>query len=309
MLPLTSLLLTKNNDSTIKSCLNSILSLNSNICVFDLGSKDNTIAICESLKAKITKISTKSRIEACNSAVSQNKNKWIFYIHPWEQLLEGECRITDLILEDCNKAILCNIIEGNIITKEVRLWSKDMNLSFTGEGLEAIITTVPEYEDIFILSKKPELNLNVKGNEFHYYEAFKALKERNYEKFLISSDYYLFYQKNKIISSTMMRYYQGIVKCFIKKDYQKAIEIAIICLTENVLMSEFWCLLGDIYFELKEFNKAISFYENALILGSKRPKSDRWPIHINKYHEHPQEMISKCKEMLSTAIMLPNLST
>jgi tetratricopeptide (TPR) repeat protein len=67
-------------------------------------------------------------------------------------------------------------------------------------------------------------------------------------------------------------------------------------------MSEFWCLLGDCYYAIKDYEKSKSFYENALILGNKRLKNDGWPLEISKYKDYPQKMIESCDKIKSSLI-------
>ena len=88
---------------------------------------------------------------------------------------------------------------------------------------------------------------------------------------------------------------QGVVE----NNTQEAIQNIVACLAENPLMAEFWCLLGDIFTKISKFDKAIAFYENAIILGCRRQRLDFWPMHISKYGDYPQEMIEKCKKVLS----------
>ena len=66
-------------------------------------------------------------------------------------------------------------------------------------------------------------------------------------------------------------------------------------------MSEFWCLLGDIYYNQKKINKAISFYENALIIGQKRKNSDFLPIELVSYKEYPEQMIKALNKIKNEA--------
>lgn len=95
----------------------------------------------------------------------------------------------------------------------------------------------------------------------------------------------------------MTRYYFSLIKCYIEKNYQEAIRSLIPCLGEKPMMAEYWCLLGDIYFAIHQYDKAICFYENAIILGSKRLKNDDYPMEISKYKEYPQKMIENCNKI------------
>jgi hypothetical protein len=69
-------------------------------------------------------------------------------------------------------------------------------------------------------------------------------------------------------------------------------------LEKNPTMAEFWCLLGDINFELKKYKKAFYFYENAIMLGKLRVNDDDLPIDIIKYKEYPEKMKINCKDLL-----------
>ena len=92
----------------------------------------------------------------------------------------------------------------------------------------------------------------------------------------------------------MTQYYCSMVNCYIKKQYNTAIKFLLPCVAKKPTMAEFWCLLGDIYYALKDYERAKTFYENAIILGSRRLKNDDWPLEISKYKESPQKMIEGC---------------
>ena len=70
------------------------------------------------------------------------------------------------------------------------------------------------------------------------------------------------------------------------------------CIAVKPLMAEYWCVLGDIHYRANQYKKALAFYENALILGSKRPGIDEWPVEISKYKDYPKKMIESCQSML-----------
>ncbi len=74
-----------------------------------------------------------------------------------------------------------------------------------------------------------------------------------------------------------------------------------VCLAKKPTMAEFWCLLGDVYYDAKDYDKAKEFYENAVILGSRRLKDDGWPMEISKYKEYPQKMIEACKKIKTSS--------
>jgi cytochrome c-type biogenesis protein CcmH/NrfG len=96
----------------------------------------------------------------------------------------------------------------------------------------------------------------------------------------------------------MARYYLALVQGIIHNEVKEALQNIILCLSENVLMAEFWCLLGDIFIKLDKFDYAVAFYENAILLGSRRLKLDTWPMQISKYQEYPNKMIEECNKLI-----------
>ena len=99
------------------------------------------------------------------------------------------------------------------------------------------------------------------------------------------------------MSAVMIRYHLAMVCVYKLGDHNKAIKYLLECIAARPLMAEFWCLLGDAHYKVRKYDKAVAFYENAIVLGGERLK-DHWPIEIPKYEDHPQKMIASCKEIL-----------
>jgi hypothetical protein len=99
----------------------------------------------------------------------------------------------------------------------------------------------------------------------------------------------------------MARYYLALVQGVVENDMKEAIQNITLCIAENPLMAEFWCLLGDMFVKMEKFRDAIAFYENAIALGCRRHQLDFWPMHISKYDEYPKDMMEKCKKAISSA--------
>jgi hypothetical protein len=59
-------------------------------------------------------------------------------------------------------------------------------------------------------------------------------------------------------------------------------------------MAEFWCLLGDVYYALNDYEKAFQFFQNGLIIGKKRRMDCEWFMEISKYEEYPKKMMEAC---------------
>lgn len=296
---LTAHLLTKNNRATIQKALESVR-LADQIVVADLGSTDGTIQICEAAGAKVTR-TRKPRHEARSD---QSTSEWNLLIEPWEVLTNSP----DIGKPDCYYS---TIIQSKTITKEVRLWygprqfvnpvfervdadpPRECGLVFFSSGRtdhEQLLQELEKWKSQEICSSAP-----------YYYQACLLMALGRYDEFLRVSEHYMFMEPKAItMSSTMNRYYYAMVQMMHKKQYRAALQNLNLCLCCKPLMAEFWCLMGDVYYHLlKNFKSAKEFYENAMILGCKRLKSDRWPMDISKYKAYPKQMIDSCDQLVS----------
>jgi glycosyltransferase involved in cell wall biosynthesis len=311
MNPLTIHLLTKNNEETIIQTLDSLLPLDATILVGDAGSRDKTTALCQKYGEVVRVSANKDRSHARNEMLRRSKTEWQMYVEPWEMLINGHERIAQIIKDGPKKNYHCDVLQGDVITKQVRLWRKDSGKEFTNPVFESIVDEKSEYAEVMFYRDKKEEDQSEKieawkkskplAVEPYYYQACDHLAKRQYKEFLALADHYLFQQKTASISTTMTRYYLGIVHCYVTNNLEAATRNALTCVGEHLLMAEFWCLLGDIFFQGREFDKAATFYDNAKLLGSHRLRSDKWPMHISKYDEYPTEMIAKCQAVLSQA--------
>jgi hypothetical protein len=243
--------------------------------------------------------------------VKVSQTNWQMYLEPGEVLLSGHDKIIELVNSNRTKNYHIEILQDDVIVKQVRLWRKDSGKEFVNPVFEVIKDDYSEYAEIMLFKNnsgedhsdrieawKRDKPLAV---EPYYFQACDCLKKRKYKEFITLADHYLFQKKTSSVATTMTHYYLGVVHCYITNDLDLATRHAIVCLGENILMAEFWCLLGDIFFQNKEFHKALLFYENAKILGNRRLRTDKWPMHISKYEEYPTEMIEKCQTILSKA--------
>lgn len=300
-------MLLKDNEATIQQALDSIKPLNAHLLVTDLGSKDSTLKICRD-NGVIPVKAFGNRSEIRNNLVSQSINAWQMYLDPWEYLLQGYEVIKDIVTESDAASYHLSVLERDLITKEVRLWRRDQ-IEFSNPFLDRLLDEGSQFADIVICSQGQKGVGDLKAwrkarplaLEPLYYEACDALRSAEYGEFMKLASHYLFTQKKETQAKTMMRYYVSGVCCYVLNEFQIASEHIQGCLASHVLMAEFWCLLGDTFFYSKDFSKAKIFYENAMILGSRRLMKDKWPIHIPKYSDYPKEMIEKCGVATKTA--------
>ena len=252
--------------------------------------------------------SDKGISEIKNKLVQMCKTPWMIFLEAWEELVDAQSFIESLATKS-KKAYKLNIIQGDLLTKETRLWHRNSKIQFINPvfdtaigdaelSMEMILSSGGEHQIDFIhhIDKWQEkLPLSA---EPLYYRASYALKKKNWDSFINYGIAYLHQEQNKNMSWYMTHYYLSMVYCYLKKDYSKSISHVLNCIMKKPVMAEFWCLLGDNYYAINQFEKAISFYDNAIILGSRRKKTCDWSMEISKYLEYPQKMIDASKKVL-----------
>lgn len=302
---LTIHLLVKNNETTIRPALQSVMLLKGSILIGNMGSNDHTLAICKEFNAKIVPIKNTEYDAARNQLIQETQTPWMFYIQPWEVLAGGHEHLLERLI-DKQKSYFCQIFQNNIISKEIRIWKKTAGLCFENPVYETIYS--PDAllaKEIVIYSKAApcaydeQLKLISKWKKQkpsspnpYYYEACILLQQKKYQEFISIANYYLF-RETQGISAVMLKYYLSMVYCHLK-NYKAALLHLVPCLSVRPLMAEFWCLLGDIHYRQNIYQKSKIFYENAICLGGQRDLADDWPIEIDKYKEHPSKMIESC---------------
>jgi glycosyltransferase involved in cell wall biosynthesis len=306
--PLTVHYLTKNNADTILQSLDSISAFNCEILVGDLGSKDNTTHLCASRQAKIYKLSLNDDIsQARNNLMQKATTSWNIMLEPWEVVASGLEELKAIVGgKPC--AYQVNVIEGDIVSKSVRIWHNKQGLQFQypvysvlgGDAVQTNIylSTLPHKNSV----DKDDLTTKWYAKcplvpEANYYMSCMYLTQRKWDAFLNYADQYLHQEKKRPQSFYMTHYYRAMVYCYIKKDYQKALAAISNCLPLHPTMAEFWCMLADIYYAAGEHLKAYHFYENGLLLGQRRKTESGWPMEISKYKEYPEKMMAVCQKL------------
>jgi tetratricopeptide (TPR) repeat protein len=284
-------ILTHNNASTLERCLTSFAGLDVQFLVGDYGSTDSTLDICRQHRVDVYQIRGQSRSTARNFlAEKMGGGMWI---EPWEALLQGKPDQPGYV----------RILQGKTATFDVRLWKGRghfVNPIFEHlEETEAPLTNVclaswgrpaTDYEVLAAWQAAEPLSPTP-----HYYRAYALLADGKHADFLAAAEHYLFMDRSDSKPATMLRYYYAMVQLLHRREYKPCLQNLNLCLCVKPLMAEFWCLTGDVYYHLlKRFDQAKEFYENAMILGAKRLRTDLWPMDVSKYREYPKKMIESC---------------
>lgn len=291
-------ILTYNNQQTIQRTLESLQTLDAEVTVGDLGSRDETITICENMGAVVERLGEYDRASARNELSKPGMN---LAVEPWEALVQGKG-------DGISTCSYVSILNKKVLTKEVRLWN--YGIRHRNHTFETPECTTDTESDIILYSigqrdhsldrrlinmwkqKKPT------AAEPFYFQACIELAEGKYEEFIRNAQHYLFLDKSNVIATIMTRYYLAYAYLYHRGEAKPALQNLNLCLCAQPLMAEFWCLMGDVYYHLlRKFAEAMEFYENAIILGGRRLKTDHWPMDISKYREYPMKMIASCESL------------
>lgn len=306
-------LITKNNEDTIKGALASIFSMKEGILIGDLGSTDKTVEICKKFGAKVVSCQEMRRDEARNKLIDMTNEEMCFYLEPWETLTQGFNALKNCKPSSYN----ATIIQDGIISKEVRAWFNNRKVRFVNPAFERLNTETKaqlpfvlysagrkDYQDLIKSIDLWKKALPTKPQPL-YYQSCVLLIQKQYEEFLKISEYYMHMEKSVSMATIMNRYYFAMVNLVYKKKVRPALQNISICLKYKPLMAEFWCLKGDIFYHLlKDFDKAKSFYQNAVTLGGYRKNNDMWPMEIVKYSKYPKRMIESCEKLIKDSYLL-----
>lgn len=295
-------ILTKNNSPTIGKTLDSIAHLPAAVVVGDLGSTDDTPAICKARGATVHNLKGVRRDDARNHLTATSDGPH-FAIEPWESLVHGAAAVFE-----GKGHRTARIISGRTITHETRLWG----------GAAKFVNPVFERLDVADSRPSPVALYSVGGPDPadllagievwkaasplapapYYYHACVLFGQGRYDEFLKVADHYLFMEKDEPLSKVMTRYYYAMTHVIHKRAYKPALQNVNLCLCARPLMAEFWCLTGDVYYHLlHRFEQAKEFYENAMILGARRPATDTGPMDLDKYRAYPTQMINSCEAL------------
>lgn len=302
---LTIHLLTRNNAKYLKRCLESLSPLGAEILVYDQGSTDETPVIAKEYATLVTVPWRMNRSQLRNQIISGIGSDWQMYMHPWETLTDVDAIQLAMTSEESYYHLL--VLQGEVITKEVRLWRSSLNPKFDNYAFEFIHQEVPKILNCMIYSSGTQDDYEPHIRTWRreqpllsdpmYYSACLALSRGKWNDFLLMANHFVLAENKATMPVILTKYYLAMVYSNIRKQYASAIKELVEILAVKPLMAEFWCLLGDIHYKIKEFHKAKAFYETAVQLGKHRRLDDLDPIETRKYAEYPTEMIESCEKL------------
>lgn len=300
----------RNNQDTIAECVSSCLSSGLEVLVGDMGSSDETASVAESLGVRVESLGFHDDHSACrNRLMGMIQSEWVLFINGNESIARGGDKIGDF-LSGSSKRV--SVIQSHVLTKPTRLLRPSSGLSFKNPVFEYVDAS-GELCDLYMKSKPTDcheensrivrswMRSQPLSTQPHYYMSCVRLAMGSYSEFSKEANHFLFMDKSKGASYYMTKYYLSMVCAYHDRDYQQSCRHAMECLADKPTMSEYWCMMGDCYYALNKFDKAYEFYENALIIGSKRLRGDDMPVHLDCYKSHPSNMMESCRKALGSS--------
>lgn len=299
---LTVQILTSNNENTLEKTFASLKNLECSVIVTDLGSTDSTLEICSYFGAEIIKCDHVSdRSEARNLMIQDGIN---MMIEPWEYIAKGQKEISE-----CRNNSNVMIVNSNFASKELRIWS---GLKFKNPTYEVLEDDSAGFlEGVAIVANEPpdrrEENAKIclawresrpTNSEAWYYSAFSSLALGEKEEFIKYAQRYLA-MTNKFGPAEVQMLYKMAQILASKNDLDRAASLCVRCLATHPTLSEFWCLLGDIFVKKNDFFRAKSMYVNALKIGERRSSYDSHPVMLDKYRKYPIFMIGEMDKQIN----------
>lgn len=301
-------IITIKEENNFQKCFASLNELNCDYIIIDCLGLNHVNSYCKSYNIEYKNI-TNSHIgfaDIKNEAIKMCKTKWMFFIDSNESLINGHKNIVDAINNSQNYDLFSiSIINDFTITKDIRIVKNNNKHKFDHAYFESIVgksfllntylsskNAIDYKKTLNYFLKQEEINPNKHSTK--YYTASCFLSCNMIKEFITKAEEFLFLSKKNDMPQIMINYYLALVKCTKKLNLQDAIQHILICLIYKPDMAEFWCCLGDIFYQNNDTEKAKMFYKIAISAGKKRKKSDVWPLEIKKYKEYPNNMIKSC---------------
>ena len=296
------LIVTKNNSKTIEKTLKS---LPGNILAIDLESKDDTINMLKKYDVEYV-VKNTDRQNARNELTKMAETEWVFHLEPWEILIENI---------KSQESGYVQIFNNTLITKETRFWNKKQyDLKFENPLYPQVPDHITNYSGAILLSQGARMDLEEglaiiekwqkaepKNKFIPYYKSFLYWENKQYKQFISAAEEYLYLKNQFTIESINLKYCLANAYFYIKNNPKKATEIIMECIVTQPAMAEYWCFVGDVMCFLGKYDKAKSFYNNAILMGEKR-ENDWNSIEIEKYKEYPTKRIAMCQEIIQQTL-------
>ena len=314
----------KNREEPLRKCVDSVKNIIDEFIIVDTGSTDNTKNIIEEY-GKLYEMPFENYVTTKNKALELATSDYILFMDSDEYVLEGLTKLKEYADNNVD-SVCCRIVEGtdDLVTNTYfrnRLWKNKKDHRFKGCGIHEYISVTgdtindssikvrhdhsykknkPEvYKERFesyIIILKDYISKNPTATREHFYLA-RTYKDMNYVyKAIDTYKAYLelpsIFYKDEIWQSwyDMASCYKG------QGEYTNAIDALNNSIKVDSRRSESYNLLGSIYYNLQDYNKAVGYYKIAL--SNPFPEDVTLFINPMEYDFKPADCLSLCYDAL-----------
>ena len=294
-------MIVRDEEKTLKRCLDSVKSFINEIIIVDTGSKDKTKEIAKSFNSKIYDFKWINDFSAArNFAFSKATSDYIMWLDGDDFINEEDINKIKLLLENMDisydyisaEYILARNNEGKVTTSLRRnrivkrkcgfLWVGNVHeyLDVYGKGLEGNFAIehgkIKEYTDrnLQIFKDMEKNNKKFTPRDMYYY-ANELFDNKYYDEAI--NQYKKFINTNEgWIEDVKGAYLKIISALYIIDDKEKIPDIAFDSFKLDVPTAESACALGNYYLEKDNFKQAAFWYRVAL-----DSKPDKYNMYIS----------------------------
>ncbi|MGO4180750.1 glycosyltransferase family 2 protein [Paenibacillus sp. TAF43_2] len=302
---ITGCVITKDEETNIEKCLNSLKETTSEIIVVDTGSTDNTVQIARDLGASIYHFKWENDFsKAKNYALSKATGDWIIFLDADEYIeqhsLKEIMNCVRIAKTNGYDGILSTLINYNTETTEIqstvqtlRIFRRDSNLKYFGAIHETIKHVTKQLKlldfskeisiihtgysnneierkqkgqrNLLLLLSDEKKNTNNHDINFYLSETYNLIKEYELALFYALKAHV---EKETELLGTKEKNYLNIIRYLRKLEYPSEQVIRIIKEASCKYPSypDFFVYIGDFNRFYQQFYDAIFMYEKALFL-------------------------------------------
>ena len=314
-------MIVKNEEEIIEKCLLSVKDIVDEFVIVDTGSDDSTKEIIRRY-GKEYEIPFVNYVETKNAALALVKSDYVLWMDADEVLYEDAEEIR-LYAEKQVAAVSCLITEGpedySIVNNQyqrIRLFKNDKSWRFEGPGVHEYLTGDGDVVfDNSILVRHEHIKKGKAESAKHRFEGYIDLLNMAIEKnpqdqrawfylgrtwedlgepmqAISAFEFYLTLKDNFFLDEKWQAAYD-IAQCYKGNgDYEQSIDACNHAIAIDPRRAEAFVLLGDLFFNLQNYDKAIVQYEKAISL----PIPNDVILFLKKrdYNEYPKDQLFLC---------------
>jgi len=321
-------MIVKNESEILRKCLDAVRDVVDSYIIIDTGSTDGTQDIIKEY-GDLHEIPFVNFVDTKNAALKiaeQTDADYILWMDADEILYQNAYKIRDYAESGMCNALSCYITEGpadnySVVDMEyhrIRMFRNDGNYSFVGPGVHECLTCSNDQPTTFdnsILVRHEHLKSDKAATARSRFELYiRLLNEaisnnpNDHRAWFYLGRTYLDLDEPMLAISSLEQYLSlpdnnyrderwqacyDIAKAYKSTgDYEQAIDYCNQAITIDTRRAEVYCLLGDVFFSLQNYDKAAAQY----ITASSLPIPNDVVLFLSKktYNEYPKDQLFMC---------------